>query len=230
MSELSHLIPLSVFIIDAQVLYRGQRIAPKELTELKRCVGGLVSMNTFMSTSTQEDVAMSFLDLEGADTSLENVIFQYVIDVDLPFADLPPMANISRHGSIPDEEEVLLSIGTVARIESIIPDEIYGHIQHVRLRVCQPIDSSLQQFKTWLSTRVQKVNLDESNYIFQICNLLLLMGEYKRIEQLSDLFSQRSHVQPHLLQPLFTAIARVGQFSAQLTDFNSWMPNEMSKP
>lgn len=211
------------------MLYRGQKIAPDELALLQTNIGGLISTTTFMSTSTNLKVAMLFSNLEQKDSFFDSVIFEYYIDPDLQFSGLPPFANVSSLSAIPDEDEVLLSMGTIARIESIVPDEVFGHIHRVRLHLCELPDSSWKQYKAFLSKQLNTINLKESDYIFQLTHLLCLMGEYERAEQLTNLFSQRNDNKLHPCQSLLVSFARFSQLGVLFDNIDSWGPSEIGK-
>ncbi|CAF3469718.1 unnamed protein product [Rotaria socialis] len=98
-------------------VYRGQRMYREELMKLKHNVGHLISINTFFSASFSCSVAANFSG-NGEDLSIgiESVIFD--IEVDLTVS-CRPFANIDQLSCIKDECEVLFSVGTIFRIDSV---------------------------------------------------------------------------------------------------------------
>lgn len=98
-------------------IFRGQLMCREELLKLKQNVGNLISINTFFSTSTSCAVAADFAgNGEHESIGIISVIFRITIDPKLPCR---PFANISQLSRIKDESEILFSIGTIFRIESV---------------------------------------------------------------------------------------------------------------
>ncbi|CAF4061081.1 unnamed protein product, partial [Rotaria sp. Silwood1] len=81
-------------LLGEKKLYRGQRMASSELKQLQENVRGLVSLNTFTSTSIDRDIAMVFLNPQGHDNHFRSVLFEYIIDSSISLSDLPPFADI----------------------------------------------------------------------------------------------------------------------------------------
>ncbi|CAF0845148.1 unnamed protein product [Didymodactylos carnosus] len=102
-------------------LYRGQRISSEELQKLKSKVDSLICMNTFLSATTNKEVASIFAGGESTkDTN--SVLFEITIADTSP----TPFANIKEFSQFQDEEEYLFSIRTVFRISRVeFKDEIW---------------------------------------------------------------------------------------------------------
>lgn len=98
-------------------VHRGQMMFRDELVKLKQNVGHLISINTFFSTSRTCAVAADFSgDGEHESMGIVSVIFSITIDLTVPCR---PFANIDQLSCIKDESEILFSIGTIFRIESV---------------------------------------------------------------------------------------------------------------
>jgi tetratricopeptide (TPR) repeat protein len=98
-------------------VYRGQMMFRDELMKLKQNVGHLISINTFFSTSISCMVAANFSgNGEQQSIGIVSVIFEITVDLKVPCR---PFANIAQLSSIKDENEILFSIGTIFRIESV---------------------------------------------------------------------------------------------------------------
>ncbi|CAF1487582.1 unnamed protein product [Adineta steineri] len=103
------------------ILHRGMRMSLEEFEKLEKTKGELISMNGFLSTSRSRHVAEFFSGSAKDDPGTVAIIFQIecdtvILDNNLVFAD------ISKYSDIPDEEEVLISIGAVFRIRNIKQD------------------------------------------------------------------------------------------------------------
>ncbi|CAF3093791.1 unnamed protein product, partial [Rotaria sp. Silwood2] len=92
-------------------VFRGQHLSDNELKMLLNNIGGLISMNSFLSTTFNRDLALMFAGDGSSSPSSESVLFQLECDTinkKKPFA-----------GTNTSENEVLFSIGTIFRIQNI---------------------------------------------------------------------------------------------------------------
>ncbi|CAF1518878.1 unnamed protein product [Adineta ricciae] len=105
------------------ILYRGQTMKINELNEIKENLNGFISMNSFMSTTQDIEVAIAF----SGDGSSEmkpdeiSVIYEMTINTNIrstPYAKIKSKMN--------DEEEILFSMGSIFRI---------GDVKELRNRV-----------------------------------------------------------------------------------------------
>ncbi|CAF4544167.1 unnamed protein product [Rotaria sp. Silwood2] len=94
-------------------VYRGQILGKNDLENLQCNVGRLISINTTMSTSRNENVARTFI--AGAEIG---VIFE-INTISASYNILHPFADISQFSLTSDEEEVLFFAGAVFRINSV---------------------------------------------------------------------------------------------------------------
>lgn len=187
-------------------MYRGQFIAPSELNRLKENVGGLVLFNTFISTSVDRDVVMLFLDTQGNDRRFEAVLFEYIIDPSIPLSDASPFADISHLSQMPDEGEVLISIGLVARIESISNDETFPRVQSIRLRFDLFKDTILNEYQRSLFQMLEKTGGNEDTYIGHLPFLILIGGGSENLEQFSRLVLEYSNSPLREVIPLINVV------------------------
>lgn len=116
------------------ILYRGQLITPDELENFQKSVGKIISMTSFTSTTRNLNVARYFCGMGDQRPQLESVIFEIIFQKS-EFTEQPPLpfADI-HHVSVNEyEDEILLCIGTVMRLESIRTDLC---IIYIRLYIC----------------------------------------------------------------------------------------------
>ncbi len=110
-------------------LYRGQRMKITELKKLRENVGKLISKNSSLSTTNRVPAAA----LVSGDGSLDNaetdVSVLYQITIDTRVSHSIPFAKI-RYESIFEDDEVLFSIASVFRIDTV---EQYGNLWVVNL-------------------------------------------------------------------------------------------------
>jgi hypothetical protein len=99
-------------------LYRGKMISQNEFEHLRRSIRRLTATNSFVSTTTDEQVALSFIS-EGNSQSIDKIPVLFCMQLDIKKNESKPTAFIREYSQNPDEEEVLLSIGVVFLIDSI---------------------------------------------------------------------------------------------------------------
>jgi hypothetical protein len=85
---------------------------------LMSCEGQLVSMNSFLSTTRDRNYALALVE-SGSNRldELKSVLFE--IDLDRDLSKMKPYADISRESAIQSEDEVLIMLGSVFRLNSI---------------------------------------------------------------------------------------------------------------
>ncbi|CAM4907654.1 unnamed protein product [Rotaria socialis] len=121
-------------------IYRGQLMSTAELERLKNSAGQLISMNSFLSTTTDRLSALAFLYSSAKSDGLERVLFE--IDTDPQLADVKPFANITCLSYFPSESEVLLMLGSILRLVGIDHDD-HG-VSIIRSTLCSNSDQDLQ--------------------------------------------------------------------------------------
>ena len=100
------------------ILYRGKSIPRAEFEELQRSVGKPVVVNSFLSATFDKDVALYFVDeTDHVDAKNVAVIFCMEIDPEENFS--KPLASIRACSQKKDENEFLLSMGIIFKIQSI---------------------------------------------------------------------------------------------------------------
>jgi tetratricopeptide (TPR) repeat protein len=108
---------------------------------LKRNIDGLLSFNSFLSTSSQKNVAESFiLGIDRNHPALVAVIFE--IDVDPSMKTSSPFASVANLSDM-REAEVLFSIQTVFRIGDM--QQFEDGIWHVQLKMTLDEDKQLRE-------------------------------------------------------------------------------------
>lgn len=101
------------------IVYRGQTISGDEFKKIEQSIDGLISMNTFLSTTRKKNLALAYAG-NGSDRPLfESVLFEITIDKSIstktkPFADITDMSSFGL-----GEEEILLSLGSIFKIQSV---------------------------------------------------------------------------------------------------------------
>ncbi|CAF1530419.1 unnamed protein product, partial [Adineta ricciae] len=99
------------------VTYRGVRLAPPDIYNLKHNVGKTIATNGFLSTSRSQHVAEVFVGLgQPIEQGLERVILEIHVDTT---KSTTALADIARYSEFPEEEEVLFDLGAAFVIDSV---------------------------------------------------------------------------------------------------------------
>jgi hypothetical protein len=113
--EFLHLLPPNQPILR---LYRGLRMRLNELYDLQHNKGNLVSTNTFLSTTSDYEAALSFSgDGNDVEENFISVIYQINVDTTVKYS--IPFAKIDYQSIFKDEDEVLFSMGAVFHVGEI---------------------------------------------------------------------------------------------------------------
>ena len=98
-------------------VYRGLReMNAEELKRIRENIGGLISMNTFLSTSLTCTVASDLISDANRETA---VIFEITINEAEADNNMYTFADISQQSGMTDEREVLFGVSSVFRIVSV---------------------------------------------------------------------------------------------------------------
>ncbi|CAF4657022.1 unnamed protein product, partial [Rotaria sp. Silwood1] len=104
-------------------VYRGQMIGNDELELMKKSIGDFVSMNSFLSTSHHRTTALEFTKTSFKTDDLQRIIFEIEIDQRLQ---TKAFADVTKISYFEKEDEVLIMLGALFRIEKVSEDKKQG--------------------------------------------------------------------------------------------------------
>ena len=156
-------------------LYRGQLMSKEELQVLRNSIGELISMNSLLSTSVNRQVAMFCLGESSVDNDLERVLLE--IDADPRLKDIKPFANITSLSYFSGEEEVLMMMGSIFRLNDIYRDE--DRVWIIRMTLCSDSDHDL---KTLFDHMKNKYGDGETS-LYSFGHVLRKMGKFDEAEK-----------------------------------------------
>jgi tetratricopeptide (TPR) repeat protein len=175
-------------------------------------------MNTFVSTTTSSHLAFLFSG-EGHDRPLmESVVFQIVID---PLTisnnnNVEPFVRLVS-SAIPGESELLISMGSVFRIDNI-DDDLFDDVCYIELTMCSELNELMQYYKTQLTG-----DKDSDSGLLALGGFLSEMGDYARAERyyqiLLDELPFEHHDIGHIYNNLGVLYAAQGQFKAAIDQY-----------
>lgn len=167
---------MEVPISDEFVVYRGQGMLNEDFAILQKRIGGLIAFNNFLSTSTDENVALAFAQSSGGISAHVGVLFEMKID---PTTCFHPFASLSDHTHFAQENEILFSMHAVFRIDQLETMNTDG-IWRVKLTLTDDNDEQLQLLTEHMRKHVT------GQGIYRLGCLLLHMKEWQQAKELYD--------------------------------------------
>ncbi|CAF0841353.1 unnamed protein product, partial [Didymodactylos carnosus] len=155
-------------ITNSITFYRGQIISNDELDRIKNSIGGFISMNSFLSTSRNQQQAILFVQTATKSRNFQPVLFNIKVNQN---ATTKPFADISCLSTIPNGNEILFMLGSVFRIKNVGYDR--EHHPYVDL-----------EFDDYNLTSIyfKQNKIDDETNLLTLFHLLFKMGEYNKAE------------------------------------------------
>ncbi|CAF1339292.1 unnamed protein product [Adineta ricciae] len=168
-------------------VYRGQGLFHTDFEELRNTIGGLMSFNSFFSTSMQRDVSFSYAKSSADNPKLVGILF--IIQVD-PSQSTTPFASVGNRGRFLQENEVLFSMHTVFRIHHIKVISTDRPLYEVSISLTLDSDEELRTLTDHIR---RETRLDGKGWT-RLGQLLIHLGQHHKAEKIYDtLLNQTSH-------------------------------------
>jgi tetratricopeptide (TPR) repeat protein len=155
------------------LVYRGQTISSIELQTIRDNIGQLISLNSFISTTIEEQTATGF-SLSG-DPSGERVFFH--IKVNKTTTNPKPFADISLLSQFADEKEVLFMAGSIFEIKSTTFSDSFN-MWIIELQLCD--DDVYELYDVYQSDRMI---VSEQKSPFSFAAVLLRMNLFDKAKK-----------------------------------------------
>ncbi|CAF3590934.1 unnamed protein product, partial [Rotaria socialis] len=211
-------------------VYRGQLLSNDELDRLRNSVGNLISMNSFLSTSTDRELTLFLVEsLTVPESTMKAVLFE--IDAESNIDHLRPFADISSKSHIPTESEILFAFGTIFRLESIHDENSVCVIRIVTSNESE--EKALMKLLEWMRKEIGK-----ENDLLALGYILFKSGKLEEAEQFfRRLLHEKSEADnpniPYCYQALGDLATEKGDYDEAIARHNQaldiWsktMPNE----
>ncbi|CAF3388520.1 unnamed protein product [Rotaria socialis] len=121
--------------------YRGQAISLTEFVLMRESINQLISIQQYLSTSLIENVAIHFAKSAKLNDDTMPILFQFKIDTRL--RKTTPYAPISQLSDFANEYEVLISAGSIFKVEGVTFDEKLG-MGFAKLALCDQDEFELK--------------------------------------------------------------------------------------
>ncbi|CAF4790259.1 unnamed protein product [Rotaria sp. Silwood1] len=159
----------------SESVYRGQSMGKTEIDKLHESIGKMISINSFLSTTRDREVAKMFADKS---IDLEAVLFE--ININSLLDGIKPFADVSSFSDFPQEKEILFMLGSIFRIDNVYQDE--NGMWIIQLNLCSDHDRDLKPIFNHL--------LDESgnceSILLAFGNILQDMGKFDEAKTYYD--------------------------------------------
>ncbi|CAF1391086.1 unnamed protein product [Rotaria sordida] len=155
-------------------VYRGQLMKFEELEQMRANINGLISLNTYFSTSTKAEVASNFCGGGLGRPTFQSVIFTINIKSNVT---TKPFANIQEFSYMHDEGEVLFSAGTVFRINDV--SEFNEGIWSTELELSSDVQEELDDVMQYM-----RMQIAERPTLATFGNFLAEMGDLEKAEHI----------------------------------------------
>jgi hypothetical protein len=119
-------------------LYRGQLMSKNEFDYFHQIKGHIISINTFLSTTTSLQIALSFANSNSLNND-DFISIVFCIETNPYVQHKRPYANISKFSIYSDEDEVLFAMGSLFRIQDI---QILDRIDKIPIIYLEMIDQN----------------------------------------------------------------------------------------
>ncbi|CAF2405286.1 unnamed protein product [Rotaria sp. Silwood2] len=157
-------------------LYRGQYMTMEDFAKLRANISKVVSTNSFLSTSTNSQVAMIYAGNGCSPPNMHSVLFQITVDLNtLSKKNQHPFADISAYSQFTDEQEVLFSLAAMFRIEGVVEQS-----NHMWLAKLIFIDSTEEMEEMHKLSEYLGIYSHESTTLANLAQILFLMSDYCR--------------------------------------------------
>ncbi|CAF1322944.1 unnamed protein product [Rotaria sp. Silwood1] len=194
------------------LLYRGQGLQTADFEKITKSKGGLISFNTFLSTSKDRDVSLVFANGALGAPDMVGVLFQMTID---PTKSSTPFASIREVSYYQEEEEILFSMHTVFRIGEVRKIDPKNPLYEVDLKLTADDDQQLHQ----LTNRIRQETCGRTGWD-RMGQLLVRIGQFDKAEELyTALLEQASEDsdKAHIYHNLGIVKSQQGQYEKDIT-------------
>ncbi|CAF1449293.1 unnamed protein product [Adineta ricciae] len=159
------------------MVYRGQGLSKADFAQLRQAKGGLVSFNSFLSTTTDRGVSLAYAESSAYNPDLLGILFNIKIN---PSESTTPFALIEKISYFSHEAEVLFSMHSVFHIHDIKSIGTDRPIYEVDLSLTSASDKEL----TVLADHFRPTGFLSVNSWFDLGNLLIQLHHTDKAEEI----------------------------------------------
>ncbi|CAF1533546.1 unnamed protein product [Didymodactylos carnosus] len=154
-------------------LFRGTVLSTDILEDLKKNVEGLVSMIGFFSATTNPAISDIYAGAGPLPTDEKHVVFNLNVKDGVT---TKPFASIRQYSVMPDEDEILFSLGTVWRVLNVKLNE--NEVWNIDLELSKEDDERCIELSEYL-----KKQFGDVPTLLTLGNFLSSIGEHEKAEK-----------------------------------------------
>jgi len=189
-------------------VYRGQGLSVNDFNKLKNTNGGLLSFNSFLSTSFERKTGNLYAENSLGDPDVMSVLFVITIDPSISVTSFAQITGESNFGS--DEGEILFSMHSIFRIGEIKQlDSDNPRLWQAELTLTNDNDPQLMA----VMQTMKEETLSEYTGWYRLGKLLIKLGQYDKAHELYELLLEQTDdqgQQAHLYNMLGTVYKHQG--------------------
>ncbi|CAF3701843.1 unnamed protein product [Rotaria sp. Silwood1] len=197
-------------------LYRGQGMDIMNFKQIKNTPGGLLSFNSFLSTTKNRSIARKFAIKSLQNPDLISILFVMTVN---PSESQTVFADITDVSCVSIEDEVLFSMHTVFRIGDVKHLDNEKRFFEVHLTLTNNNDRDLRILTDRLR---QDISPGETGW-YRLGSLLLKMGQHNKAQQVYEILLQQT-IDDHEKSKLYLQIGNVkhsqGKYNEAIKFFN----------
>ncbi|CAF5048978.1 unnamed protein product, partial [Rotaria sp. Silwood1] len=156
-------------------LYRGQGLLTEDFEKITKNEGGLISFNSFLSTSKNRNVSHFYAESNLGAPNIVGVLFQIIID---PTESSTPFASIRELSEFAQEDEILFSMHTVFRIGDVRKIDKESPLYEVDLKLTADDDQQLRRLTKSIAEEIGGTGW------YRLGQLLLKIAQFDKAEEL----------------------------------------------
>ena len=158
-------------------VYRGQGMSQEAFEQMQQTNGGLMSFNSFLSTSKDRDVSLRFARRAATNPDLVGVLFVMKVDPSKSTAPFASIIDVSYFKG--EEDEILFSMHTIFRIRNIKSTDGNHRLFQVDLTLTDDNDNDLRV----LTDRIREETFPDTEGWYRLGEMLRKMGQSEKSEQ-----------------------------------------------
>ncbi|CAF1358511.1 unnamed protein product [Adineta steineri] len=175
---------LNIYSRETFIVYRGQGLMKSDFEKLQKTKGGLMSFNSFLSTTKTKDVSLGFARCASTNPDMVGILFIMSID---PCIKSTPFASIKENSYFKEEDEILFSMHTVFRVGAIKQMDNEHQLYQVELQLTSDDDQQLRL----LTDRIREEAGGSTGWK-RLGSLLITIGQFNKAEELYDVLLQQT--------------------------------------
>jgi tetratricopeptide (TPR) repeat protein len=194
-----------------------------EFKKLKKSIGGLVSFNNFLSTSTDRDISLTFAQCSLDKTDVVAVLFEIHVD---PVIQTIPFASLNGISYFPGENEILFSMHSIFRILDI--EHMHNRIWNIQLKLTNDNDPKLRSLTDFIRSEIQGPNATH-----RLASYMLNVSEWDKAKEifeviLRDVMPKSKNELSYIEHSLGSIHDEKGDFEQALTHYRKSLDIDMS--